>query len=261
MSDAFTDTAFHRDRPTVTGPVMCHFRVPERDWIASRLDHIGWREGLRVLDAGCGPGAYVAGTRARIGSTGTLIALDVGLTRLQDVPGHAACVQGDVTTLPFAAGSFDVALAMHMLYHVPDIPAAVRELRRAVTDDGVLVVSTNAPGALDEPQVTELFLRCGGTSAEAFGDINFNLDNGAEYLGAAFGEVEVHEELSQFVVPAVEPILNSFESMRYTLEPFLESGLGWDEFMRRLQAESERILAAHGNFVVDCHSVVFVCRL
>ena len=30
----------------------------------------------------------------------------------------------------------DVALAMHMLYHVPDVPAAVAELRRIVKPGG-----------------------------------------------------------------------------------------------------------------------------
>ncbi len=41
--------------------------------------------------------------------------------------------------LPVEDASFDRALAIHVLEHLPDLPAAVAELRRALKDDGRLV--------------------------------------------------------------------------------------------------------------------------
>jgi hypothetical protein len=39
--------------------------------------------------------------------------------------GMRPAVVADAVRLPFATGAAGAALAMHMLYHVPDIPAAV----------------------------------------------------------------------------------------------------------------------------------------
>ena len=50
-------------------------------------------------------------------------------------------------SLPFADDSFDVVVANHMLYHVPDPSQAVAELRRVLRDDGVLVAEHERPVA------------------------------------------------------------------------------------------------------------------
>ena len=44
--------------------------------------------------------------------------------------------------LPLSTASFDVALAMHMLYNVPDMEVGVRELRRVLRPGGRALVST-----------------------------------------------------------------------------------------------------------------------
>lgn len=65
-------------------------------------------------------------------------------------PDRLRLVRGDVQHLPLRTGSVDVALAMHMLYHVPDRRAAVAELRRIVRPSGTLLASTNATDTLAE---------------------------------------------------------------------------------------------------------------
>src|ERR1700683_2753522 len=58
-------------------------------------------------------------------------------------PSGQALINADITALPFRDGTFDVVLAAHMLYHVPDRPAAVRELRRVLAPGGVCIAVTN----------------------------------------------------------------------------------------------------------------------
>ena len=55
---------------------------------------------------------------------------------------HMLCA--DVQQIPLATGSVDVALAMHMLYHVPNIPQALQELRRIVRPGGKLLALTHS---------------------------------------------------------------------------------------------------------------------
>ena len=50
--------------------------------------------------------------------------------------------------LPFPDASFDRAMAIHVLEHLPDLPAALRELRRLVKDDGRLIAMIPCEGGL-----------------------------------------------------------------------------------------------------------------
>ena len=62
---------------------------------------------------------------------------------------HAAL---DITALPFREGTFDVVLCCHVLEHVPDDRAAIRELRRILAPGGQLVVQVpmTPTGVTDE---------------------------------------------------------------------------------------------------------------
>jgi len=59
-------------------------------------------------------------------------------------------VAADVQALPLAAGSVDVALAMHMLYHVPDPRLAVAELARVLRSGGQFVAAVGGDRHLAE---------------------------------------------------------------------------------------------------------------
>ena len=98
----------------------------------------------RVLDAGCGRG-NIAERIARE-SDAAVVGIDqsermVELTRARGVD----AVVGDVRALPFEDGEFDCALAAWMLFHVPDVDAALAELARVLRPGGRLVAVTNGP--------------------------------------------------------------------------------------------------------------------
>lgn len=123
---------------------MWYFRALHRrrlHWLA-RLLPAG---PARVLDAGCGTGGFIRRlrtTRPEWSVTGVdLSAQAVGLARERS---GAEIVQGSLTALPFADGSFDAVSTGDVLYHIADPRAAVGEMTRVLRPGGVLVVNEPA---------------------------------------------------------------------------------------------------------------------
>lgn len=82
--------------------------------------------GATVLDAGAGSG--VAGDAARRAGAARVVALDLSTQILPRPP--ALAVAADLDRLPFAAGTFDWALAAMSIGHLPDPVSALASLRR-----------------------------------------------------------------------------------------------------------------------------------
>ena len=105
-----------------------------------------------LLDIGTGIGDFPGRLRSS-GHTGRLIGLDISagmVAKAQAVHHDVEFIRGDARALPFADHSFDVATARHMLYHVPDIKAALCEVCRVLTPSGQFMALTNADGYLRE---------------------------------------------------------------------------------------------------------------
>jgi arsenite methyltransferase len=107
---------------------------------------LGAVPGDRVLDAGCGPGFYVAETLERVGPEGSVVGVDASEPMLalaaKRCEGHdnVGFEQGDVTSLPVADADFDRALSVQVLEYVADIPAALRELLRVLRPGGRVLI-------------------------------------------------------------------------------------------------------------------------
>ncbi len=103
--------------------------------------------GMRLLDAGCGPGTVTAGL-ARAVSPGETIGLDAAPGVLEHARAHAAeqqvenaaFVVGDIYELDDADAAFDVVYANQLLQHLADPVRALKEMRRVLRPGGLLAV-------------------------------------------------------------------------------------------------------------------------
>jgi ubiquinone/menaquinone biosynthesis C-methylase UbiE len=114
------------------------------------LDYDGSR-GLDVLDVGCGQGIDLC-EYARAGANATGIDLtprhvELAREHLAELRLKATVFQGDAERLPFEDESFDRVSSNGVLHHTPDMPTALREIRRVLRLGGratVIVYNRNS---------------------------------------------------------------------------------------------------------------------
>jgi arsenite methyltransferase len=107
---------------------------------------LGARPGERILDIGCGPGFYVAELLEEVGPGGSVVGLDrspqmlaIAARRCQDYD-NVAFRESEATSLSVEDGSFDAALCVQVLEYVPEVAAALAEMRRTLRLGGRLVL-------------------------------------------------------------------------------------------------------------------------
>jgi ubiquinone/menaquinone biosynthesis C-methylase UbiE len=98
----------------------------------------------------------------------------------------------DVQALPFVRGCFDAVAALWMLYHVPDLDAALAEVRRVLRPGGLFVAVTNGDQHLAD------LLRASGGEPVVTG---FSSENGASVLRRHFATVQREDIATRAVFP------------------------------------------------------------
>lgn len=202
----------HRKYSTATGSLI--------GWVT---DQAAIAPGHRVLDVGCGPGTYHGAIIAR---GGRVIACDLFPGMLRDVlarhpaPGIAA-VRGSAERIPLAGASCDRVFANHMLYHVADQPAALREMRRVLKPGGRVVLATN--GAKYVSVLVDLHVQAceqvGLRPRREGGPERFTLDH-LDLVRSVFPGARVVIRDDEFVFPETEPVLRFYASflVEYVLD-------------------------------------------
>ena len=106
--------------------------------------------GVQLLDAGCGTGLF-SECASRRGAEVT--SMDVGEGLLAEVAKKCESrrVVGDVQSLPFDDGAFDVVICTEVIEHVVSPTRGIAELARVLRPGGTLVLST--PNRLWHPAI------------------------------------------------------------------------------------------------------------
>lgn len=215
----------------------------------------------QILDVGCGNGVHLHELAERA-HRGRVYGMDLSPGMLTSARLHsaAALIAGDAQHLPYADGSFDRLLAMHMLYHVPDRNGALAEIRRVLRPDGVALFLTNSERHLSELNVlvaSVLHDLARTDPGETRAYLGFSSESGALELRRHFSSVERHDVRSTLVVTDVDAIVAYAASMGWLLaseEDVFRPAL--DEVARRAGA----VIENEGAFRIRTDVGCFVCR-
>ncbi len=234
-------------------------RVPAFDLFSWVLDLGGLTPGSTrsTLDVGCGNGAYERALAAR-GHLGPRVAVDLSAGMLPLVS-DAAVILADVQDLPFAPGSFDVVLAPHMLYHVPDIEAAAKEIRRVLCQEGLFVAVTNSVSNLNE--LRALVEAAVGSDWKMLrpADQRFSMENGTELLNSAFESVvRVDCPSSRLVVTDADAVAQYVASVADHYESQVD--VPWSTVTSRVYDLAREAMATDGELRFSTDAGAFVCR-
>lgn len=172
------------------------FTVNRYDWARWVLDQIAPADGAVIIEVGGGTGRLwkVNADRLRPGWNITLSDQSAGMVEqahaLLAGLGHPFRFEVcPADRIPRPDASADIVIANHMLYHVPDLPAALREFRRVLKPDGVLFAATNGAGHLRE--IDALYSAYRGVDTRLGMSLSFTLERGGEALRPFFPDLRI----------------------------------------------------------------------
>lgn len=226
--------------------IETHERYGVGPGLEPRVDELlALRGDEALLDVGTGPGDFPGRLRAW-GHRGRLVGVDLSpgmVERARETHHGVEFARASAEALPFPEASFEVLTARHMLYHVPDVPAALAEFVRVLRPGGRFLALTNAAGYLAElwdvvAEVVPEEPALAGLLDSRAGSAVFSEQNGEGLVRAAFGDVQMDFLDSALVFPSPGPVLAYLESMTA-----LQRLAGEDR--TRVRAALERALAPH----------------
>lgn len=218
-------TRQYKDADNLKARIALHerFGKPGQPFHAWLFEHIQAPVDARVLELGAGSGLFWRINKDRIPATWAITLSDLSEGMLAEAK-HTATAAGiaatyhqlDAQAIPFAEATFDLLLANHMIYHIPDKAEAIREMRRVLKPEGRLYAATNGREHLQElkEMMLELFAKKLPGNAVTLPEIReFTLEDGAEMLGASFETVKLYPQQDELVVTEAEPLMAYMMSM------------------------------------------------
>jgi SAM-dependent methyltransferase len=230
------------------------------EWLLAQVDA---PEGSLIADIGCGPGLYhppLARTGARI------VAIDMSPGMVREACDQAAAggfaIDGIVASaeqLPLRDGLFDRVMANHMLYHVPDQLAALREMRRIARPGGRVVLSTNAASNMQRlHEVHVNVARNLGFEATPLTPLRFSLDDVA-LVRSVFPDAEVRVRGNALIFPDADGPTRYYGSYFVnSIEDRPADGSHRKPLLDAFRAEMEALIAGEGPVRVPCDAGCFV---
>ena len=219
---AYDVAAQYRDAGNLNARIALHARFSANPygWMRWSFEQMRLAPGMRILEVGAGPATTWQRNLERVppGCDITLTDLSPGMVEqarqnLSRAEPPFAFQVANVESLPCADADYDLVIANHMLYHVPDLAKGLSEIRRVLKPGGRLYAATN--GLDNMAELSALLARFDPTQPYDVSAIiaPFCLENGAELLAPYFFPVRLLVYDDSLLVTEPEPLVAYAASM------------------------------------------------
>lgn len=208
-----------------------------------------------VLELGTGSGALWVDIADKIPAAWTITLSDLSDGML-DAAWRNLVVTGrnfkfeqiDAQSIPYADETFDIVIANHMLYHVPDRPKALAEIKRVLKKGGHLVAAT--VGESHQKEIKNWLGRIGKDGKFSPFSEPFTLENGAEQLAPFFANITVSRYEDSLLVTEVQPMIAYLRSSTRASEIS-------EEELAKVKAELEKEIQQSGKIFISKDTGLF----
>jgi SAM-dependent methyltransferase len=112
------------------------------------IANLGLKDGMRVLDAGCGTGEALQWLNDAVAPHGTVVGIDLAAAHVSaaraQASGHVLVLQGDVRQPPLAPRRFDLIWSVNTVNHLREPLAGVQVLASLLCPGGRIVVGQSS---------------------------------------------------------------------------------------------------------------------
>jgi ubiquinone/menaquinone biosynthesis C-methylase UbiE len=226
----------YRNASNLNARILLHqrFSTNKYGWHRWIFDQFKLPSHARLLELGCGPGELWCENLKRIPTGWEITLSDFSAGMIQQAQQNLSSPRQfrfeivNAQAIPFADARFDAVIANHMLYHVPDKPQALSEIRRVLKPDGRFYAST-----VGERHLCELLDLRTRFDAQFVADISsesFTLENGLAQIAQWFDKVHLYRYEDALVITEVAPLVEyilstwsqSTHAQRIALTKFVE---------------------------------------
>ncbi len=206
----------YQNSANISARIRLHslFSQNPQGWFPWVYEQCGIRQGMQVLEVGCGNGRLWTENRSKLPSGLQVVLSDISDGMLRDVKRDAGLEENvfllrhfDCAEIPFPDETFDLVIANHTLFYCTDIAKACAELSRVLKPGGRIVCGTYGPDHMKE--VTDLVQAFDSRitlSSDVLYD-RFGKENGAGQLLKYFVSVEWREYVDSLEVDMPEPLI------------------------------------------------------
>lgn len=236
------------------------YSVNSYGWFPWVYDQSRIRDGLQVLELGCGDGTLWKENISRLPAQIHILLSDISEGMLRDArrslsqedPRFSFQVFG-CEKIPCADRPFDRVIANHVLFYCEDLPAVFSEVRRVLGEDGLFLCSTY--GSRHMQEISDLVRRFDSRivlSAEKLYD-RFGLENGRELLSPYFSDVQLLRYEDSIELDRAEPLIEYILSCHGNQNQYLLDR--YKDFRTFVEKQTA------GGFHITKDAGVFLCRV
>jgi ubiquinone/menaquinone biosynthesis C-methylase UbiE len=212
-------------------------------WLFEKYE---FHKSFRILELGCGNAAQWYGRIDDLPEDCILVLTDFSFGMVDTVwqkyskYNNVLVQRVDIQDMPFPNEVFDIIIANHMLYHIPDLDKALAEVKRVLKNNGRFYASTNGNGGM-RPYLHDALKRFNPRIDSFKTELSFTMQNGEKTLHKFFDDVKLIEFNDSLRITETQDLVDWIKST-ITFASFSESDLdGLFEFFEEIRIKEGTI--------------------